>query len=170
MLSPPETKKDQTPPIQNVKGVIFFADSAFPSGDPQIRDTAEYLHDILLLLQKRAHANPKGRRRKGETTITNVLIAANKQDLFTALPPTTIKSKLEKEIDVVRKTRARGLMTAGTEGDDEEEKESLGRDEGFTFMTFEDDTGMRVEVVGGSARGEEGAGVRRWEEWIGGCL
>jgi signal recognition particle receptor subunit beta len=154
--------------------VIFFTDSAFPSGDAQIRDTAEYLHDVLLSLQKRALIEAKGRTKKDQAAITNVLVAANKQDLFTALPPATIKGKLEKEIDIVRKTRARGLLdsgiTVGADGDEVEEKEGLGRGENFSFRELEDDTGVRLEVVGGSARGDEGAGVRRWEEWIGGCL
>ena len=173
LLSPPTTKKGSEAPSQNLKGVIFFTDSAFPTGDSQIRDTAEYLHDVLLSLQKWTSADAKGRRRNGEG-MTNVLVAANKQDLFTALPPATVKSRLEKEIDAVRKTRARGLLdsgvTAGADVDDADEKEGLGRDDGFSFSTFEDDTGVRVEVVGGSARGEEGAGARRWEEWIGSCL
>jgi signal recognition particle receptor subunit beta len=41
----------------------------------------------------------------------------------------------------------------------------------FTFKDFKDEIGIIIDVVGGAVKGDEGddvgAGVRRWEEWIG---
>ncbi|KAJ5527971.1 Small GTPase superfamily ARF type [Penicillium frequentans] len=57
------------------------------------------------------------------------------------------------------------------------EEEVLGNDDAqgvFTFKLLEDETGVKVEVVGGAVKGDSeeelGSGVRRWEEWIGMCL
>lgn len=101
-----------------------------------------------------------------------VLIAANKQDLFTALPPSAIREKLEAEVERVRKSRSKGLLEPGMQGR-EEEDDVLGGNEGegkFGFKMLEE-VGVRVEVVGGAVRAEGGGpGIRRWEEWIGGCL
>lgn len=152
-------------------GVIFVVDAAtFDSFDPSVRDAATYLHDALLLLQKRRKA--KGSKIKGETP---VLIAANKQDLFTALPPGAVRVRLEKEIEKVRQSRRKGLVAAGASADEDDEEEVLGADldaGSFQFKTLEDEAGIKVDVVGGAVKGEgeAGKGIRRWEEWIGGCL
>jgi signal recognition particle receptor subunit beta len=61
----------------------------------------------------------------------------------------------------------------GDHREDADENAALGGggDERFTFKMFEDEYGIRVEVMGGAVRGEEaGKGVERWEHWIGGCL
>lgn len=105
-----------------------------------------------------------------------ILVAANKQDLFTALPPGSIRQKLELEIDRIRKTRQKGLMDASASSElNEDEDEILGGDDGrdtFTFQALEDDIGIKVEVIGGFTKAEGGdadgaTGIRKWEEWIG---
>jgi signal recognition particle receptor subunit beta len=65
-------------------------------------------------------------------------------------------------------------------GDGEGEDDILGSydvKDTFNFKAFENEIGVSVEVVGGAIKGDEGdegdevgAGVRRWEEWIGQCL
>jgi signal recognition particle receptor subunit beta len=160
-----------------IRGVIFVVDAASLSeGDENLRDAAGYLHDVLLLLQK--DALNKGRSFSKVGDRVSVLVAANKQDLFTALPPGSVRDKLETEIDRIRKSRRRGLMDAGVgSGINEDEEEVLGGDDGhgtFSFNSLEGEVGIKVDVIGGAVKAEGdadiGAGVRKWEEWIGMCL
>ena len=153
----------------SLRGVIFVVDSAsLDSGDAWIaRDTAAYLHDVLLGLQRRK-TGKGGSKAKGDV---KVLVAANKQDLFTALPQGAVRQRLELEIERVRESRRRGLVTVGEEEDAEVEGEDvLGGDgeEKFSFEILEQEFGIQVDVLGGAVKGEEaGKGVRKWEEWIG---
>lgn len=156
-----------------LRGVIFMVDTAALVDEATLRDTATYLHDVLLVLQKRAKNGSSSKR----TTEIPVLVAANKQDLFTALPPGAVREKLEAEIDRIRKSKTKALLDAsadtGLEGDEEE---ILGNDdqELFSFKLLEHEVGVKVEVVGGAVKGDSqeefGSGVRRWEEWVGMCL
>jgi len=102
-----------------------------------------------------------------------VLIAANKQDLFTALPQGAVRERLEAEIERVRSSKSRGLTTVGEDVDEPQEEEVLGGDgEGkFSFKLLKEEFDIKVDVLGGAVKGEEaGKGVRRWEEWIGSSL
>lgn len=155
------------------RAVVFAVDTAALSEDDVLRDTASYLHDVLLSLQKRALGKGKHAQRAAEEV--PVLVAANKQDLFTALPPGSVREKLEAEIDRIRKSRSKGLMDASVDSGagDNEDDETLGNDNGqdtFTFKLLEDEVGIKVDVVGGAVKGDEeeniGDGVRKWEEWI----
>lgn len=138
-----------------------------------MRNAAGYLHDTLLLLQKYKQKNLK----KDDIP---VLVAANKQDLFTALPPGSVRDKLEVEIEKIRTSRSKGLLdpTVGTGVDrEEDEEEPLGGGESqerFSFKMLGENIGIKVDVVGGAVKddgdSEVGSGVRRWEEWIGSCL
>ncbi|KAJ5485358.1 hypothetical protein N7539_005346 [Penicillium diatomitis] len=159
-----------------LRGVIFMVDTAALVDEAVLRDTATYLHDVLLILQKRSLG--KGRSSTKRATEIPVLIAANKQDLFTALPPGSVREKLEAEIDRVRKSKTKGLMDASMDTADVDvgEDEVLGDDDGqgvFSFKLMED-VGIKVDVTGGAVKGESqeevGSGVRRWEEWVGMCL
>ena len=149
-----------------------MVDTAGLSEDEILRDTASYLHDTLLILQKRILN--KGKSSSRVAAEVPFLIATNKQDLFTALPPGSAREKLEAEIDRVRKTRSKGLMDAGAA---DVEDEILGNDGGvdrFSFELLREEVGMEVDVVGGAVMGDSdealGSGVRKWEEWIGMCL
>lgn len=164
-------------PQSKVRGVVFVVDTAALSHDETLRDTASYLHDVLLVLQKRALSKGKSSlKAAGEIPL---LIAANKQDLFTALPPGSVREKLESEIDRIRKSKSKGLMDASVDsGTGEGEDEMLGNDnvqDKFTFKLLEEEVGISVDVAGGAVKGDDddeklGSGVRRWEEWIGQCL
>ena len=156
---------------QSLRGVVFMVDAAsLESADsPESRDAATYLHDVLLELQKRK--SKKGQKSKVSTAIP-VLVAANKQDLFTALPPGAVRQRLETEIERVRHSRTHGLVTVGEKADDEPD-EALGGDgeKKFSFKMLKEEHDISVEVIGGAVAGEEaGKGVRRWEEWIASCL
>ena len=137
-----------------------------PSGSSASRDTAVYLHDVLLALQRRKVAG------KAKTGIP-VLIAANKQDLFTALPTGAVRERLQAEIERARVSKSKGLGTVGENADAEAEEDILGGggEERFSFKLLAEEFDLHVHVLGGAVRGEEaGKGVRSWEEWIGACL
>ncbi|GAB7357648.1 hypothetical protein MBLNU459_g0144t1 [Dothideomycetes sp. NU459] len=148
-----------------LNGLIFVVDAAALSSAAGLTEAATYLHDVLLSLQKR-HTGSKN----STTPSTAVLIAANKLDLFTALPASLVKKKLQDEISKIRATRAKGLLDSGvgTEGDDEE-REWLGEGgEGkFEFEQMEE-SGVEVVVAGGNVtgKGEEKAHADEWWAWI----
>ena len=151
-------------------GIIFVVDAAsLDGGDVTMaRDTAAYLHDTLLELQRRRKSKIGPKSKKD----IPVLIAANKQDLFTALPPGAVRERLEVEVDRLRKSRSRGLVSVGEDAGGDQEDDFLGTGESrFSFKLLEEESGIGVEVLGGAVKGEEaGKGVRRWEEWIGSSL
>ncbi|KAL8927572.1 MAG: hypothetical protein Q9208_002379 [Pyrenodesmia sp. 3 TL-2023] len=157
---------------QNLQGIIFMVDAADLSADTSEgpRQTAEYLHDVLLQLQKQVTGSKSSKARKEMP----VLIAANKLDLFTALPAPTVKSKLESEITKVRKSRSEGLMDSGigakdldlgTEGD---WLGDIGNGD-FKFSQLEE-VNIQVKVLGGNVTGADGSEVKQWWDWIGGVL
>ncbi|KAJ5888802.1 hypothetical protein N7495_008843 [Penicillium taxi] len=155
-----------------LRGVVFMVDTAALVDEIILRDTAAYLHDVLLVLQKR-ELNSSSKK----LSEIPVLVAANKQDLFTSLPPGSVREKLEAEIDRIRKSRTKGLLDASMDAGLDTEEDILGNDYAqgvFNFKMLEEDTGVKVEVVGGAVKGDQqeetGSGVRRWEEWVGTCL
>ncbi|KAL4761901.1 signal recognition particle receptor subunit beta [Aspergillus foveolatus] len=159
-----------------LRGVLFMVDTAAISETEALRDAASYLYDVLLILQKRALQRGKSSARAAAEI--PVLIAANKQDLFTALPPGSVREKLEAEIDRIRKSKSKGIMDASADdGNGEGEDDILGSydlKDTFSFKGLKDEIGVQVDVVGGAVKGDDGdemgAGVRRWEEWVGQCL
>ncbi|KAJ5084282.1 hypothetical protein NUU61_008861 [Penicillium alfredii] len=158
-----------------LRGVMFMVDTAALVDEATLRDTATYLHDVLLILQKRALS--KGKSSDIAAAEVPVLVAANKQDLFTALPPGSVREKLEAEIDRIRKSKTKGLLDASADTGAEEEDEVLGNDDAqgqFSFKLLEEEVGIKVDVAGGAVKGDQqeefGSGVRRWEEWVGMCL
>lgn len=154
-----------------LSGIIYVVDAAsLGSGDSgPLKDAAAYLHDVLFQLQKTKTGKGSS---KGKGKVP-VLIAANKQDLFTALPPGAVRERLETEIERIRQSRSKGLVDVGDSREDGDEDSMLGGggEDKFAFTMLEDEYGIKVEVAGGAVRGEEaGKGVERWEHWIGGCL
>ena len=150
---------------QNLRGIIFVVDAAdLASGSEALHQAAEYLHDVLLLLQRRSAASSK------RTKPIPVLIAANKLDLFTALPAAMVKSVLEAEITNVRLLKSKGLLDSGIGASEDggEEKGWLGEmgEGGFKFEQMEDEA-VEVVTVGGSVTGEHGEDVQKWWDWVG---
>lgn len=157
------------PHKSQLKALIFLLDAAAladTDGDA-LATTASYLYDVLLALQKRFH------KRSGSRAPASVpvLIAANKLDLFTALPAALVKSNLENELTRIRKARSKGLLDSGVGADDDNTAVEIdewlgGLGEGkFKFeemMEFD----VEVEVIGGNVVGE-GPGADRWWKWIG---
>ena len=142
-------------------GAVFVLDAA--ASQQHWRDAAEYLYAVLLHIQHLLDA-PGSRRRDGFP----VLVACNKSDLFTALPPAKIRALLEAELDAVREARSRGIVRVGLE-DSDEVVDVLGTaGKRFSFAGLEDEVGIVVSFRAGSARGDG------WQlplgEWVGGCL
>jgi signal recognition particle receptor subunit beta len=154
---------------KNLKGIIFVVDAAnLPVGEEGLRQAAEYLHDILLMLQKRSTATKSSKSLKE----IEILIAANKMDLFTAQPSAIVKSLLEKEIGKVRNSKSKGLLESGIETggslDDVDNDYWLG-ETGSTQFKFEQlvEFNISIEVAGGCAVGENQADVQKWWKWVG---
>lgn len=157
---------------QNLQGIIFMVDAADLASDTSEgpRQTAEYLHDVLLQLQKQV-TDSKGSKARKEIPL---LIAANKLDLFTALPATLVKNKLEFEITKVRKSRSEGLLDSGVTAKDldiGEERDWLGETGAGTFEFSQlEEFNIQVKILGGNVTGAEGSEVKQWWDWIGGVL
>ncbi|KAK4123120.1 putative signal recognition particle protein [Parathielavia appendiculata] len=152
-----------------LKALVFLVDAAAlaDTDSAALSSTAEYLYDVLLTLQRRFL------RRSGSRAPSNVpvLVAANKLDLFTALPAALVKSQLEAELSRIRKTRSKGLLDSG-----EADGEVVGGEEGegwlgavgsdkFSFKEMVE-FDIEVEVIGGNVVGD-GPGADKWWKWIG---
>ncbi|KAI1476873.1 hypothetical protein K445DRAFT_322621 [Daldinia sp. EC12] len=144
-----------------LRGIVYMVDAA--SLDDGLADAASFLYDVLLALQKRTGA---GKTSKAPTAI-HVLIAANKLDLFTALPASLVRSNLEAELGRIRQSRSKGLLDSGVGVDDigsEEQDDWLGQygSEKFSFGQMRE-FDIEVDVIGGSVLDGK---VDKWWDWI----
>lgn len=165
-LSPSATQSHK------LKGVVFVVDAAALSEPEVLADTAAYLYDVLLHLQKRMGATKTS---KAPYAIP-LLVAANKMDLFTALPAKLVKSNLEKELGRIRRTRSKGLLDSGVGTDElgagaDEADDWLGEygSDEFKFDQMRE-FDIFVDVEGGNVSGDDGPGVDKWWSWIGNKL
>ncbi|KAI0486676.1 signal recognition particle receptor beta subunit-domain-containing protein [Xylaria cf. heliscus] len=149
----------------SLRGVVYVLDAA--ALEDALADAATYLYDVLLALQKRAGA---GRTSRSPNAV-HVLVAANKLDLFTALPASLVRSNLEAELGRIRLSRSKGLLDSGVGTDEvgsEEQDSWLGAygSEKFTFGQMRE-FDIEVDVIGGSVL--EG-NIDKWWEWIAGRI
>ncbi|KAK9492909.1 signal recognition particle receptor beta subunit-domain-containing protein [Lipomyces doorenjongii] len=118
---------------RTIHGVLYVVDASAMSRPEQLREAAEYLYDILRITE---------RVRGG----TDVLVAANKSELFTAVPAKRLRTLLETELDKIRESRAKSVGKVGA-GSDKHDSDDGDEDDGA--------------VVGGSGwlgrRGEKGS-------------
>ncbi|PQE10810.1 hypothetical protein CJF30_00008962 [Rutstroemia sp. NJR-2017a BBW] len=155
----------------NLRGVIFVVDATtLGAGEEGLREAADYLHDLLIVMQK---LMGEGKSSKAPKELP-ILIAANKMDLFTALPAALVKSSLEREITKVRVSRSKGLLDSGVglgDEQDEEKDDWLGEmgSEDFKFSQMEE-FDISVEVAGGNVLGADGASTESWWRWKIGAL
>ncbi|GAB7362977.1 hypothetical protein MBLNU230_g3272t1 [Neophaeotheca triangularis] len=169
LADPASSKQPEPAAVRNLRGLVFVADSAACATQAGLTATAEYLHHLLLRLQKRHTRHPGSK----PPAPVPVLVAAGKQDVFTALPAGLVGRRLEEEVGRVRESRSRGVVGVEGEGEAgaaEDEAEWLGEfGEGRAFEFRElEQFGVEVRVVGGSGRGEgeSGVGVQGWWDWI----
>lgn len=143
--------------IPESHGVVFVVDSS----SPDLGDAAEYLHAVLVSIQKLQA------KKTGINAGYPVLVACNKSDLFTALPAEKIKEILEAEITKVREAKSRGVVGVGQEDKDEDDWLGEGGSGAFTFDQLED-AGIVVDVKGGTVKDD---GWRfKLGEWFGQSL
>ncbi|KAI1743808.1 signal recognition particle receptor beta subunit-domain-containing protein [Xylaria scruposa] len=144
-----------------LRGVIYVLDAA--TLDDSLADVATYLYDVLLALQKRAGS---GRTSRSPNAV-QVLVGANKLDLFTALPAAFVRSNIEAELGRIRQSRSKGLLDSGigTEEIGSEEQDSWLGEYGSEKFTFDQmrEFDIQVDVIGGSVL--EG-NVDKWWDWI----
>ncbi|KAI0393100.1 signal recognition particle receptor beta subunit-domain-containing protein [Xylariaceae sp. FL0594] len=151
-----------------VRGVVYVLDASML--DETLSDTATYLYDLLLALQKRAGSSHTSRSPK----TLDVLVAANKMDLFTALPASLVRGNLEAELGRIRRSRSKGLLDSSVADPDDatgaadEQDNWLGEygSDKFSFAQLRE-FDIEVEVLGGSV--QEGK-VDKWWEWIAGRI
>ncbi|KAJ9161523.1 Srp receptor beta subunit [Coniochaeta hoffmannii] len=162
----PTASKDDKKSSSRLKAVVFVLDAADP--DTLSTDGAEYLYDVLLALQKRTGSGKTSRAPHA----VPVLVAANKLDLFTALPAALVRSRLEAELARIRRTRSKGLLGASVGADEldaapEEGDDWLGEygSDKFSFGQMRE-FDVDVDVIGGNVLGEGGPGVDKWWSWI----
>lgn len=158
--------------VQSTRNIIFVVDAAdLSAASAGLRDAAEYLYEILFSVQKAYENATTSKSRE-----VNILIAANKMDLFTALPTEVVKKSLERELSTLRETKAKGISAVGTIGkgeglgaaeDEEEDKDVLGGMGAgpFSFAQMQE-FDCQIDVVGGNVVGGDGPGVDGWWEWI----
>ena len=171
-LGPLASATTTTPTGSKVKAVVFVVDAAALGEPDALAPTAAYLHDVLLALQRRAVAAQKSGGKTNGTV--PVLVAANKMDLFTALPATLVRSTLEAELSRIRASRSKGLLDSGVgaegiDGADEDQDGWLGEygSDKFTFAQMAE-FDVDVDVLPGSVTGGDGGApdVDRWWAWI----
>lgn len=155
----------------SLKSVVFMVDAAALGEQEVLADSAAYLYDILLTLQKASIRKAKGGAKQDSRGVP-VLIAANKLDLFTALPGTVVKTSLEAEITRIRNSKSRGLLDSGVGTDEigsEEKDDWLGEygSKKFLFSQLAE-FDVEVDVIAGNvkAKENEGPGVEKWWQWI----
>ena len=147
------------------KAVVFVVDASTLTDHETLSAAAMFLYDALLCLQRRATSAKTGR-----VSSVPVLVAANKLDLFTALPAALVKANLEAELGRIRGSRSKGLLDSGVGIDEvgnEERDDWLGSygSEKFLFDQMTE-FGVDVDVVGGNVVGENGPGIEKWWQWM----
>ena len=148
---------------EKLRGIVFMVDAAALGEQEVLASTASYLYDVLLHLQKQATLDTK------DKLSVPVLIAANKVDLFTALPSTLVKANLEAELTRIRASKSKGLLDSGVGMDDlgsEEQDAWLGEygSEKFSFKQMSE-FDIDVQVTPGNVTGD-GPGPDKWWWWM----
>ncbi|KAF4580944.1 Signal recognition particle receptor, beta subunit [Ophiocordyceps camponoti-floridani] len=151
---------------RRLRAVVFLVDAAALAEQDALVPTAAYLYDLLLFLQRRASAAKSGAR-----PIVPVLIAANKTDLFTAIPAAAVRTRLESELTRTRASRSKGLLDSGVGIDDVGESEDVWLGEyGSADFSMEQmrEFDIDVDVIGGSVtgHGEGGPDIDGWWWWM----
>lgn len=158
--------------LQKLKALVFVVDASALGEQEDLAATASYLYDVLIALQKSSGSadgtSSSGAAAKKQKPVP-VLIAANKMDLFTALPSTLVKANLEAELTRIRQSKSKGLLDSGVGIDDvgsEEQDSWLGEygSEKFQFKQMQE-FDIDIDVLPGNVTGD-GPGADKWWWWI----
>jgi signal recognition particle receptor subunit beta len=127
----------------NLLGIIYVVDAA--SGPDTVAQAAKGLLSILTLTEKRAGG-------------VDILVAANKSDVFNVLSSSRLQKMLEDQIQQLRETSAKGLGHVDAD-EDELDRSWVGGDQKFEFDHLEGN----VTVLSGSVLGDA---TTKWEGWV----
>lgn len=116
----------------NLVGIVFVVDAS--GGEVAIENAAKYLYNLLKITEKRAGG-------------VDIIIAANKFDVFNVISTTRITNLLEKYIDEYRTSGAKGLSEVKAD-EDSDDSTWIGGNGQFQFSQLEG----RVTVVDGSVK------------------
>ncbi|KAK9473816.1 signal recognition particle receptor beta subunit-domain-containing protein [Dipodascopsis tothii] len=144
---------DVLQPAESLLGVVFVVDASAMARPEAAHAAAQYLYDILALTE---------RRRGG----ASVLVAANKAELFTAVPAKRLRSLLEDEITKIARTKARAVSgversALGAAADDDDAPALWAGAPGapFRFEVLESE----VTALSGSV---ETGKIEPWVRWM----
>ncbi|KAK9466631.1 signal recognition particle receptor beta subunit-domain-containing protein [Lipomyces arxii] len=137
---------DTSTTARTMHGIVFVVDASAMSRPEKLREAAEYLGAILR----------KTNRRRGGA---DILVAANKSELFTAVPAKRLKTLMENELDKLAKSKANSVMGVDADtGVDDDEYMQLQIGE-FKFEACESE----VTFLDGSI---ETGKIESWLEWM----
>jgi signal recognition particle receptor subunit beta len=125
----------------SLKGIIVVVDSA--GGAKSISKAAQVLYKVLELTETKAGG-------------IDILIAANKSDVFNAVSGPRLKTLLEQEIDSLRESIKKSVGDVKTHGEDDIWVGSEGK---MSFTQLE----SQITVLDGSVSFGK---VSKWEEWL----
>ncbi|KOS22071.1 Signal recognition particle receptor subunit beta [Escovopsis weberi] len=154
-----------------LRAVVFVVDAATLGEHDTLATTAAYLYDVLLFLQRKASgAKSTPSSSSSSSAAVPVLVAANKMDLFTALPASLVRTHLEGEITRIRASRSKGLLDSGVGVDDVDaggDQDGWLGEYGSDKFTFQQmgEFDIDVDVVGGTVMTDE-PGADKWWWWI----
>ncbi|KAK9481118.1 signal recognition particle receptor beta subunit-domain-containing protein [Lipomyces japonicus] len=139
---------------KTAKGVVFVIDAGAVSRPEKLREAAEYLYDVLQITEK---------TRGG----IDILVAANKSELFTAVPAKRLRSLFETELDKIRKSRAKSVGKVGGEKQGQNENEEVDDAEwpgDHDKQLKLEDLESEITVIDGSVARVNTDGWIRWME------
>ncbi|KAF3220971.1 hypothetical protein TWF106_006567 [Orbilia oligospora] len=153
-------------PAESCIGVVYVLDSAVLSTQARITDTTGYLYELLLAIQKRYAVLSESNT---STEPIPLLIACNKNDLFTALPSTKISNLLQTELSRMKETKRKGLLGAGAGENDDEDLDLVLGDEASDQITWEGlkEFGVEISIQSGSVKS---GNIDGWKSWMAACL
>ena len=129
-----------------------------------MQDAVFYLYTMLLKLQKHLGLSRKPTSPKKMP----VLIAANKMDLFTAMPITDVKIALEEELSRLRAQSTQNLLDSASQEDSGSVSEHvlLGDNDKLHFEFSQlHEFNIEVKLLGGSVC-EDRPDVESWSSWL----
>lgn len=138
----------------NLKGIIFMIDGA--GGEERIKESAARLYKVVQQAEKSSEE-------------IDILIAANKSDVFNFISPRRIRKILEEEIEELRRSKAKGIgdMSQNTSSN----HDTADADDDYYDIGFDNEKGTFnfdrldsiVTVLDGSIKNNT---IQKWESWV----
>ncbi|KTW25903.1 hypothetical protein T552_03177 [Pneumocystis carinii B80] len=130
--------------IKNIKGIIFMIDSS------SIIKNADHVVNQFYRVLKDARSKK----------IKDILIAANKEDLFTSLPCTRISSIIEEKLLEIVSLRLKGIAEIDKKIDDDDDDWLLDSEETVHLNNIK---GFNIVILSGSVKNDH---LSPWINWM----